>query len=89
MSINLEIQRLRGIAILLVMLSHFYLLSSKFPLFLQNSWVGVDLFFVISGYVVTISFMNSIFLFEKKVEKIKIKNYLIIIKQFLSKGFLE
>ncbi len=55
---NIEIERLRGIAILLVMLSHFYLLVSIFPAYLKYTWIGVDLFFVISGFVVTNSFLK-------------------------------
>jgi peptidoglycan/LPS O-acetylase OafA/YrhL len=43
---NLEIQRLRGVAVLLVLIFH------AFPSFLPGGYLGVDIFFVISGFVV-------------------------------------
>jgi len=60
-----ELDGLRGIAILLVLLRHavrpFYLAGTPavsvdgYDLFtpLINGWVGVDLFFVLSGFLVT------------------------------------
>lgn len=80
--LNPEIQRLRGVAIILVMLAHFNILLSKLPFFMKNAWVGVDLFFVISGYVVTISFANSIKRFESQAGNSSKKNYLTIVKAF-------
>lgn len=44
-----DIQVLRGFAVFLVFLNHFI------PLSFKNSFVGVDIFFVISGYVVASS----------------------------------
>lgn len=44
---NLQIQGLRGLAVLLVIFYHF-----KIPLF-NSGYIGVDIFFVISGYVIT------------------------------------
>jgi len=47
----------RGIAIALVMLSHFLLLDwwtdLRWYSFVQGGWLGVDLFFVLSGYLIT------------------------------------
>jgi len=45
--LNLQIQGLRGLAVLLVIFYHF-----KIPLF-NSGYIGVDIFFVISGYVIT------------------------------------
>jgi len=51
-----ELDGLRGIAILLVLLIHFW----RYPIgyevlnrFARAGWVGVDLFFVLSGYLIT------------------------------------
>lgn len=57
---NEEIERLRGIAILLVLISHFALIRFSLPKIFRETWIGVDLFFVISGFVVTNSFIKSI-----------------------------
>jgi peptidoglycan/LPS O-acetylase OafA/YrhL len=46
-SILLEIQGLRAIAIIAVLLFHF------FPKFFPNGFLGVDIFFVISGFLIT------------------------------------
>ena len=43
-----EIDGLRAIAILVVIIHHY------FPALLPNGFVGVDIFFVISGYVITL-----------------------------------
>jgi peptidoglycan/LPS O-acetylase OafA/YrhL len=54
---------LRGIAILLVLVFHFT--PSSGPLFFlahvfQTGWVGVDLFFVLSGYLITGILLDSV-----------------------------
>lgn len=64
---NLEIESLRGIAVVLVMLSHLPVLLPFFTDFFVGlyfskyvSWTGVDLFFCISGYVVSKAYMEKI-----------------------------
>jgi peptidoglycan/LPS O-acetylase OafA/YrhL len=52
--INLEIEYLRAVAILLVVMTH---ATSLFPAFRVGSWTGVDLFFCISGYVISRAFL--------------------------------
>lgn len=55
---NAEIERLRGVAILLVFITHTFAFQSLLPSAFRFGWVGVDLFFVISGYVVSLSLMR-------------------------------
>lgn len=57
---NLEIERLRAVAILLVLNAHAPYLRTVLPPLLTGSWTGVDLFFVISGFVVSQSFLRSL-----------------------------
>jgi len=57
-----DIQVLRAVAIILVLLHHLSITSYVFQLLFHHSrmpfWIGVELFFVISGYVVTASILN-------------------------------
>jgi len=58
-----EIQVLRGIAILLVLIVHWSLGTQIFQWIglINPGWIGVELFFVISGFVVIRSFERSDF----------------------------
>lgn len=56
---NLEIERLRAIAVLMTILVHTPFKQLFHPQ-LYSSFTGVDLFFVISGFVVTLSFLPSL-----------------------------
>ncbi len=49
-----HIQILRGLSVLLVVLYHY------FPFYIPYGYVGVDIFFVISGYVITKSLVSKI-----------------------------
>jgi peptidoglycan/LPS O-acetylase OafA/YrhL len=51
-SFRKDIQSLRGLAIFLVLIFHFY------PKALPSGYLGVDLFFVISGYLITVIFFK-------------------------------
>lgn len=61
---NLAIERLRGIAILFTFWAHLPFVNQYCWTMFQQSWAGVDLFFVISGFVVSRSFLKL-----KAVEK--------------------
>ncbi len=54
-----DIQILRGFAVLMVMSVHLSALRWFCPPFLLYAWTGVDLFFVISGFVVAGSFYRG------------------------------
>ena len=56
---NLEIERLRAVAVLLTILVHVPF-KQLFSPYLYSSFTGVDLFFVISGFVVTLSFLPTL-----------------------------
>ncbi|ODP34011.1 acyltransferase [Pandoraea sp. ISTKB] len=56
---NLEIERLRAVAVLLTILVHAPFKQLFHP-YLYSSFTGVDLFFVISGFVVTLSFLPTL-----------------------------
>jgi peptidoglycan/LPS O-acetylase OafA/YrhL len=53
LGINLEIEYLRAIAVLLVVLAH---ADAMFPSSGLGQWTGLDLFFCISGYVISRAF---------------------------------
>src|SRR4051794_29454248 len=66
---NMNLDVLRGVAILLVLGRHF----DYFPLWTRVGWAGVDLFFVLSGFLI------SGLLFEewKRTGSINIKRFYI------------
>jgi peptidoglycan/LPS O-acetylase OafA/YrhL len=59
-----EIERLRACAVLMVVLHHWAFIHPALPNALLYSRSGVDLFFVISGYVVTLSLKRLLPTFE-------------------------
>ena len=54
LNIRNDIQSLRGLSVILIFLFHFDQVVFRYL------YVGVDIFFVISGYVITNSIVNSI-----------------------------
>lgn len=59
-----NIESLRGIAALSVVLYHFDIGSHFNVVFVKNSWLMVDFFFVLSGFVIALSYINRINSFE-------------------------
>ncbi len=91
---HLGLDGLRAIAIIMVLLRHYvYFLEQKqltlnFPSwlfnFMMNGWIGVELFFVLSGYLITVSLFNldplkgvKIFYFKRLLRTIPL--YIVII----------
>lgn len=56
---NDNIQHVRAIACLFVLCHHFQWLQPAIPQLFWSAWSGVDLFFAISGYVITLSFLRT------------------------------
>jgi peptidoglycan/LPS O-acetylase OafA/YrhL len=63
-----EIERLRAIAVIMVAVCHVSFISRFLPAPFTQSWSGVDLFFVISGFVVSRSLLNSLPQFRRTSE---------------------
>ncbi len=55
-----EIERLRAVAFLMVLVWHSGPIGALFPDVAKTAWSGVELFFVISGYVVTLSLLRML-----------------------------
>lgn len=55
-----EIERLRGVAVLATVFCHFAFIEGASPKITHDPWSGVHLFFVISGFVVTTSLLRSL-----------------------------
>lgn len=72
-SFSHDIQILRGVAVIMTFFAHVpgvYPQFSKILFF--HFWTGVDLFFVISGYVISRSFFPDIALHENRIDKIRL-----------------
>lgn len=65
MTRNISIQVLRGISVLAVVLFH------SFPSIFKTGYFGVDLFFIISGFVIT-PLLNNIIASKSKISELKI-----------------
>src|SRR3954452_19313690 len=50
---NQALDLLRGIAVLLVVVSHYSVALPHPSVLLETGWVGVDLFFVLSGFLIS------------------------------------
>lgn len=60
MNKNLEIQRLRAVAVFMTFVAHCGFIKTILPSAATEPITGVDLFFVISGFVVTSSLLRSL-----------------------------
>ena len=59
----LPLESLRGIAALSVAFFHFRIGSHFDNTFISNSWIMVDFFFVLSGFVISFNYINKIYKF--------------------------
>ncbi len=66
---NQSLDVLRGIAILLVLGRHF----DYFPLLRQAGWIGVDLFFVLSGFLIS----GLLFQEYKSTGKLNVRRFIL------------
>jgi peptidoglycan/LPS O-acetylase OafA/YrhL len=55
---NSEIERLRGLAVIMTIVAHAEFFKPLIPSLAHASWAGVDLFFVISGFLVSQSLLK-------------------------------
>jgi peptidoglycan/LPS O-acetylase OafA/YrhL len=83
---NFELDKLRAFAIIFVMIVHFPTLKNKIPFL--NPWSGVDLFFVISGFIVSKTFLTKFKIIENLSENKK-SDFFIYIKSFFIKRFFR
>ncbi len=69
------LDHLRALAIIYVFLFHYFILSAGQPTWLPGfakfGWTGVDLFFVLSGFLISSQLFNEL----KKVEKINLRTF--------------
>jgi peptidoglycan/LPS O-acetylase OafA/YrhL len=86
---NFNVDMLRAIAILLVMIVHFPRLRQYLPFL--NPWSGVDLFFAISGFVVANSFVPQLDKSLRELKDVSHKSALIArhIKAFFVRRFMR
>ena len=59
-----HLESLRGIAAIAVCLYHFQINSHFSNQFIQNAWIFVDFFFVLSGFVIAINYQNKLLNFK-------------------------
>lgn len=87
---NLEIERLRAIAVFGVMVAHCHFFSGIISPIFRQGWTGVDLFFVISGYVVTLSLLRLLpdFHIEQNIYD-RIRSSLHAVKVFYLRRFFR
>lgn len=62
---------LRGVAVLIVMLYHLELLVPELNMFVRGGFLGVDVFFVLSGFLITSVLMKE----YSRTGKISLKNF--------------
>lgn len=62
---------LRGIAVLIVMLFHLEYLAPELNMFVKGGFLGVDIFFVLSGFLITSILIKE----QSRTSKINLKNF--------------
>ena len=70
-----EIEALRAIAVTMVMLAHFIPIEHK--LYIPYLWYGVDLFFTISGFLITYILLGLVDESQKLNPGLLLKNFFI------------
>ncbi len=86
---NMEIERLRAIAVIMVVFTHFGIISPALPAPFRNGMTGVDLFFVISGFVVSLSLLKTIEAFAPSTQPLTGSRAFPIFKLFYGKRFFR
>ncbi|MBL7828945.1 MAG: acyltransferase [Saprospiraceae bacterium] len=90
----------RGLAILLVLLSHFtlreYWPTERIYFIVQSGWIGVDLFFVLSGFLITGILLDSkgkghyfSHFYRRRILRIFPLYYFVVIVTWVTVVFLE
>ena len=67
-NLRVDIEALRGLSVILVILYHFKLSNLDYQI-IRGGFIGVDIFFIISGYIITK------IIIENKIQNIKLVNF--------------
>ena len=79
--VRVDIEALRGLSVILVVLYHFKLESLDFEI-IKGGFIGVDIFFVISGFIITkiiterkLENFSLAYFYERRINTITISGF--------------
>ena len=93
-NLRIDIEALRGLSVILVILYHFKLSNLDYQI-IKGGFIGVDIFFVISGFIITkIIIENKIknfslsYFYERRIKRIIPLLSIVLIASILSLFFV-